>query len=137
LTFIPNEKFNNLILKLVSSSEAYFGKAITILKKLLSVSKYAKALEHKSLQETLKGFPEKDMTFLITLIQYLASMRQLFITESNKQFNEDDDETKPFARKFCDLITVLCSNFELLLIQENEVSNQLFTLLKDCARAQN
>ena len=43
----------------------------------------------------------------------------------------------PYARKFCDLLTVLCSNYELLLIQPTQESAALFRLMKDCAGSQN
>jgi hypothetical protein len=106
---------------LVSTSEVFFGKAITILKKLLSVSKYAKALEHMSLVEAFRGFPEKDMQFLRTVICFMNSFRNIFISECSKQFSEEEDE-KIFARKFCSLLITLCANYEIFLIEKSENS---------------
>jgi hypothetical protein len=121
---------------LVSTSEVFFGKAITILKKLLSVSKYAKALEHMSIVEAFRGFPEKDMQFLRSVIFFMNSIRNIFISECSKQFTEEEDE-KIFARKFCSLLITLCANYEIFLIEKSENSQSLFTLLKDCAESKN
>jgi hypothetical protein len=77
-TFVPNERFIQLLFSLLSSSEAFFGKAVTILKRLLSNSQYAKALEQMSVAEAFKGFPEKDMAFLRSTIFYIVNLRGMF-----------------------------------------------------------
>lgn len=68
---------------------------------------------------------------------YCGRLRDNFVTETQKPFNEEDDEDQPFARKFCGLVTVICSCYELLLIQPSEESSMLFTLMKDAAKSQN
>ncbi len=68
---------------------------------------------------------------------YCIRQRQSFLTETQKPFDECDDEDQPFARKFANLVTVLCSDYEILLIHPTEEANSLFALLKDCAKSVN
>ena len=108
-----------------------------VLKKLLVVSRYSKALEHMSTKEAFTSIPEKDKQFLQQLIMFLARNRDNFVAQCQKPFSEDEEDDLPYARKFCTLVTVLCSNYELLLIQPTEESTSLFRLMKDCAGSQN
>ena len=110
---------------------------MSVLKKLLVVSRYAKALEHMSTKEAFTSIPEKDKAFLQSLVMFLERNRDNFVAECQKPFSEDDEDNVPYARKFCSLITVLCSNYELLLIQPTQESAALFRLMKDCAGSQN
>jgi hypothetical protein len=89
-----------------------------------------------SLDQAIKGFPEKDMTFLRSTIHYISSLRNLFAEACNQDFTEDEDE-KVFARKYCSLLICICSNYEIFMIEKSEQSQQLFTLLKDCVSARN
>lgn len=61
------------------------------------------------------------------------------MAETQKPFSEDDEEEEGsiFARKFTSLLTTLCSNYELLLIQPSPDALKLFELMKDCAKAAN
>jgi hypothetical protein len=102
----------------------------------LSNSKYAKALEQTSLEHALKGLPEKDMAFLRSTIHYISTLRSHFVEQCSQDFSEDEDE-KVFARKYCSLLICICSNYEIFIIEKSEQSQQLFTLLKDCASARN
>lgn len=64
-------------------------------------------------------------------------MRDNFVSETQKAFDEDEDEESPFARKFCNLVTVLCSDYEILLLQPTDEAKILFTIMKDSAQAVN
>jgi hypothetical protein len=48
-----------------------FGKAVDIVKILLSRSRYVKALEHMSMEEAFKALPEVDTKFLSELVGFL------------------------------------------------------------------
>ena len=81
--------------------------------------------------------PDVDQQFLRSIIMYCSRQRDNFVRETQKEFNEEDEDEQPFARKFCNLATVLCSDYELLLIHPSEESTTLFTIMKDCARSVN
>ena len=68
---------------------------------------------------------------------YCTSQRDNFVAETQKPFDQEAEEDEPFARKFCSLVTVLCSDYELLLINQSDEATTLFTLMKDCAKSQN
>jgi hypothetical protein len=133
---VPNPKFIETLFNLLNSSELYFGKAITIMKRLLTTNYFAKALEQMSFAEAFKGIPEQDMTFLRSLIALLWNLRPVFVEHCQRDFTEEEDE-KSFARKYCSLLVTLCSNYEIFLIENSEHSRQLITLLKDSASANN
>ena len=61
---MPNELFIQAIFQLIETSRPLISKAMTILKKLLVVSRYAKALEHMSMKEAFTAMPDKDKTLL-------------------------------------------------------------------------
>lgn len=135
-TFVPNAKFIEVLFQMLGASEEYFGKAVTILKRLLSKNFFAKALEQMSFAEAYKGIPEQDMAFLRSVIQLMWNMRPVFVNHCQQDFTEEDDE-KSFPRKYCSLLVTLCSNYEIFLIENSEQSQQLITLLKDSATAKN
>lgn len=121
-----------------TQSGAIWSKSIGIVKKLLVVSKFAKALEHMSEIEAFKALPDKDRQFLEHLVLYLIRNRDKFVAACQAPFTEEDEDIgDPFARKFTSLLTSLGCNYEVLLIPQNEASAGLFTLLKDCAQATN
>lgn len=136
-TLVPNELFIQAIFQIIENSRPLFSKAMSILKKLLVVSRYAKALEHMSIKEAFTSMPDKDKTFLQSLVMFLTRNRDNFVSECQKPFSEDDEDDFPYARKFCSLLTVLCSNYELLLVQQTQEQASLFRLLKDSAAATN
>lgn len=131
---MPNDKFIELLFTLLGSSEIFFGKCVTILKRLLSYNSFAKALEQMSMAEILKGIPEKDLTFLRTIVQFLWTHRPTFVQYCKQGFTEESDEN-PFARKYLSLLVTLVSNYEVLLIENSEQSQILITILKDSASA--
>lgn len=52
---------------------------MSVLKKLLVVSKYAKALEHMNIKDVFTSIPEKDKAFLQLLVNFLARNRDNFV----------------------------------------------------------
>ena len=46
----------------------------------------------------------------------MAALRMFVSYLWNTSYDCEDEEDQPFARKFCNLVTVLCSDYELLLI---------------------
>lgn len=81
--------------------------------------------------------PDTDKQFLQSITMYCRRQRENFVRETQKPFNEEDDEEQPFARKFCSLVTVICSDYELLLINPSDEATTLFEIMKDCAKSQN
>mmetsp|Transcript_22037 Transcript_22037/g.29443 ORF Transcript_22037/g.29443 Transcript_22037/m.29443 type:complete len:103 (+) Transcript_22037:397-705(+) len=101
---------------MMESDREMFSKAISVVKKLLIESKYVKVLEHNSEAAAFNTIPDIEKQFLQSVVMYCVRQRDNFVTETQKPFDEADDEDEPFARKFCNLVTVLCSDYEILLI---------------------
>jgi len=59
---------------------------------------------------------------------YMARNREPFAKICGQQYSEEDEDSEEgrFARKFSALLMALCSNYEILLVQKNQVSDQLF-----------
>lgn len=89
-----------------------------------------------SVAEAFKGIPEKDLTFLRSIVHFLWNHRATYVEHCKRGFTEEEDE-KTFARKYLSLLVTLCSNYEILLIENSEQSQMLITLLQDSAQAQN
>lgn len=52
------------------------------------------------------------------------------------QFSEDEDEEDHFPRKYVNLVTCLCANYEFLMVTP-QVAESLFSILKELAKAKN
>jgi hypothetical protein len=143
---IPHEGFiTNVFALLNGGSSTVHGvdmslKVIKIVKKLLNKSKYAKIIENvASIEEALPQIPAKEYKFLELVTLYLHNNRERFRQCQNAQVDDDDDEQFAYARKYSQLLSVLCSNFDILLIGngQSEIANVLFALLFDATRAGN
>ena len=122
-TFVPNQDFIHVIFSMMENDQETFGKAISVVKKLLVESKFNKALEYNSESTAFSLIPEVDKQFLQAVVLYCINKRDVLVAETQKPFDETKDEELPFARKFTSLLTVLCSDYELLLIRETNESN--------------
>jgi hypothetical protein len=47
----------------------------------------------------------------------------------------EDEDSEAFCEKYASLLVTLCCHYEVLLIQESDVSTALFQLIIDCAAA--
>lgn len=96
-----------------------FAKSVKIIKKLLNVSKFAKSLQHNKLEDCIqmKGMSDEDKSFLEQVVLTLQNLKQKFKEHpTTLQFSDADDDDNNFPRKFVNLTTCLCSNYEFLLI---------------------
>jgi hypothetical protein len=119
-----------------------FPKCVKVIRKLLTVSKFAKSLQHQARDDAvnMKGMTDQDKQFLQQVIVTLTSLKPKFVSHPCVlQFSEDGDDSieSAFPRKYVNLVTCLCANYEFLMITNNELSSSLFRLLKDCAQAPN
>ena len=80
-TLVPNEQFVNVLFQIIENNQTLYSRAMGVLKKLLVVSRYAKALGHMSTKEAFTSIPEKDKQFLQQLIMFLARNRDNFVTQ--------------------------------------------------------
>lgn len=69
-----------------------FGKAVSVLKQLLVESKFVKALEYNSETQAFAMIPEVDKSFLQSIIMYCTRQKDNFVVETQKPFDENDDE---------------------------------------------
>ena len=81
MTLVPNEQFVNVLFQIIENNQALYSRAMGVLKKLLVVSRYSKALEHMSTKEAFTAIPEKDKQFLQQLIMFLARNRDNFVAQ--------------------------------------------------------
>ena len=85
---------------------------------LLNKSKYAKALEHQSLNEAFASLPDVDNQFLEGLTQFLIEQRPNIVQEYTKTYEQmEESEENTYAKKMASLTTTLCRNYEVLLIK--------------------
>ena len=80
-TLVPNEQFVQLLFAIIENNQTLFSRAMSVLKKLLVVSRYAKALEHMSTKEAFTSIPEEDKAFLQSLVMFLDRNRDNFVAE--------------------------------------------------------
>ena len=77
---------------MMESDRETFGKAISVVKKLLIESNFVKALEHNSEELAFSTIPDTDKQFLQSVVMYCIRQRNNFLTETQKPFDEADDE---------------------------------------------
>jgi len=77
---------------MMESDRETFGKAISVIKKLLIESNFVKALEHNSEELAFSTIPDTDKQFLQSVVMYCIRQRNNFLTETQKPFDEADDE---------------------------------------------
>ena len=63
-TLVPNKEFIQLVFHMVETDQQMFSKAMNVIKKLLNVSTFVKALEHSSETGAFSLIPEDDKHFL-------------------------------------------------------------------------
>jgi len=71
-TFVPNQKFIQLIFQIIENDYQMFSKAVSVLKMLLIESQFVKALENNSEALAFQIIPEVDKTFLQSIIMYCS-----------------------------------------------------------------
>ena len=80
---------------MIEGDRETFGKAITVVKTLLIENNNRKFLDQnriEKLDDAFGKFSEIDQQFLQSIIMYCARQRQNFIAETQKPFDELDDE---------------------------------------------
>lgn len=78
-TFVPNQHFVQQILGLLQNPQ-YFSKAVNVIKKLLVVSKFTKALHNMSYEAAMKleGSSPDDKLFLEQIVVQLQGLSSTF-----------------------------------------------------------
>ena len=138
-TLVPNQQFIELIFNVIETQNHLFSKGVNILEKLLINYKNVKALDHMSEEVAFRPLPDQDLQFINLLVNFFFKNRQKFLELTQRQFDEEEEleESGKYARKFCQLLTTFCSNYEVFLIKQSTESESLFGMMKDCARSQN
>lgn len=67
---------------MMESDRETFGKAISVIKKLLIESNFVKALEHNSEELAFSTIPDTDKQFLQSVVMYCIRQRNNFLTET-------------------------------------------------------
>lgn len=75
---------------------------------------------------------------MITLQSLQSKFNNHPLTQQFSEEEEDDPVSGAFPRKYVNLVTCLCANYEFMMVTPgSDLSLSLFNLVKDCARAPN